>query len=811
MLLRNIKRIIILIVLFNGLFIAQNRKISIQGRVVDALTNESLPFTNIYIKNSDLGCSSDEEGTFVLSEVNNNAEVLISHLGYKTEILKVTEFRNGYYKTIHLYPKDILLQEVAVYSNKSLSDNNIEVSSLSLQSEKIEQTTSVMPDVLRSLQTLPGVSTNNEFSAEFNVRGGNKDENLVMVNGSEVYEPYHMKEAPNASIGVFNVELINKVTFVPGGFSARYGDRLSSVANIEYREGNREKYRGAGSVSLAFVDGFVEGPLAKKGAFIFGARKTYMEYMLKNINFGYDEVQRVHPSFYDMQGVLSYNLSAANKLRLAFIQSGDNFRYNPEKVESSKEFKGLYKGSNALFVQSYSTSEDNIGNYYSTMIDLQSLNILSNSAFLKTNVSFYNQIDDELRIYKNYFSQDIKGEQQYFERKLTKDKATVFTNVKTLEFKTALDFQVSPYYETKTGVSAKNVFFKHSIKRTKYLDNLNNINAYGDTVHYTGEQGGQEVGNDSLDADSYKLAAYMENIFQIGEHVIINAGARYDYFDLNKELTFSPRLNLSYSINSGTVFRAAWGHYYQSPIYSQVAYSVASDTNTKAQKAIHYVIGIEQNINLSALEISTLKFKLDLFYKDYKNIISSYYSHFDRLFYTLKNDAKGSAKGVDLYIMLNIPDFYTWISYSYLVAKEDNLFDDIKEYPRHTNQLHTLAWVTYFKLGKGWELNTRFTYGSGYPFTPKKAVYNKTELRYGWARDNISSKYLPEYKRFDFRISKDIIYNSFTIKTFIDISNAFNFENIRGYDYSFDKSGNPKVTKIALWPILPSFGIKVVF
>jgi hypothetical protein len=788
---------------------AQNNYVNIIGRVVDAQTNESLPFTNIYIKDSETGVSSDNEGLFTLTNINKDSKVVISHLGYKTEILNVSDFIEGYYKRIYLAPKDVLLQEVAVYANNNSSGNNFEVSSLSLQSEKIEKTTSVMPDVLRSLQSLPGISTNNEFSAEFNVRGGNKDENLIMVNGSEVYEPYHMKEAPNASIGVFNVALINKVTFVPGGFSARYGDRLSSVANIEYREGNRERYKGNASVSLAFVDGYIEGPLSKKGAFIFGARKTYMEYMLKNIDFGYDEVQRVQPSFYDIQGVLSYDLSNSDKLRLAFIHSADNFRYNPDKVESRREFNGLFKGKNATFVQQYSSSEDNIGNYYSTMIDVQSINIFSNKLFLKSNISYYDQIDDELRVYNNYFSQDIKTDKLFFETKRTSDRAIVYTNVRTLELKTALDYQVTPFYETKTGISVKNVIFKHNIDRTKYLNNLNNINDFGDTVHYTGEQGGQKVGNDSLDANSYKLAGYLENLFQLGDNVIINAGARFDYFDLNKELTFSPRVNLSYSTNFGTVLRAAWGHYYQSPIYSQLAYSVASDTNTKAQKAIHYVIGIEQNFNLSKIEMSTLKVKLDLFYKDYENIISSYYSHFDRLFYTLENDAVGNSKGVDVYILLNIPGFYTWISYSYLEAKEDNLFDEISEYPRHTNQLHTFSWVADFNLGKGWGLNTRFNYGSGYPYTPKKAIYNKGELRYGWARDDMTSEYLPAYKRFDFRISKDIKYNSFTLKTFIDVSNAFNFENIRGYDYSFDKAGNPKVTKIALWPILPSFGIRV--
>ena len=103
---------------------------------------------------------------------------------------------------------DLLLQDVTVYAHQTNQPNEMEVSLLSLQSDRITEISSGVPDVLRSIQMLPGVSTDNEFNAKYNVRGGNQDENLILVNDTKVYEPFHLKEAPNASIGIFNTDLI---------------------------------------------------------------------------------------------------------------------------------------------------------------------------------------------------------------------------------------------------------------------------------------------------------------------------------------------------------------------------------------------------------------------------------------------------------------------------------------------------------------------------------------------------------------------------------------------------------------------------
>ena len=307
-----------------------------------------------------------------------------------------------------------------------------------------------MPDVLRSFQALPGISVNNEFSAEFNVRGGNKDENLIQVNGAQVYEPYHLKEAQNASVGVFNVELIEKVNIVTGGFSARYGDRLSSVANIEYREGNREKYKGAATLSMAFVDGYYEGPLSENGSFIIAARKTYMEYLVDITDFGYSEVKSADPTFYDIQGVIGYDLSPNNKIKLSFLHSADNWKYDPSPQSIKSNYEREYFSSQANVNTSTFISHDQVGDYYSSLIDLQSINILNSKAFIKSNISYYDQRDDEQFVTQNIFNEIIESTDNYFNRNSTTHNWESSLKINTLEIGSELDYQLHPYYDIKS-------------------------------------------------------------------------------------------------------------------------------------------------------------------------------------------------------------------------------------------------------------------------------------------------------------------------------------------------------------------------
>ncbi|MBI1931204.1 MAG: carboxypeptidase-like regulatory domain-containing protein, partial [Ignavibacteriales bacterium] len=165
---------------------------ALNGIVIDSQTNEPLPFANIAVLNSTIGTTTNEKGFFSLALKDENSTFIISYVGYNSLTVFSENFNKNTLNIFTLTPKNINLQEVTIFANNLSTEELTQLSNISMQSEIIREISSGMPDILRSVQSLPGVVVNNEFKADFNVRGGNHDENLVLVNGTQVYEPYHI-------------------------------------------------------------------------------------------------------------------------------------------------------------------------------------------------------------------------------------------------------------------------------------------------------------------------------------------------------------------------------------------------------------------------------------------------------------------------------------------------------------------------------------------------------------------------------------------------------------------------------------------
>ena len=797
----------IFLICISALSISYSQDLKISGSIRDANSGELLPYANISVKDEAKGASTNIDGEYELILSPGNYDLLVSYMGYKTETVTIELSDKDIQLNVNLISTEVLLQEVSVYA--TTENNNATVSSISLQSKEMEEISSVFPDVFRSIQSLPGIAVNNEFSAKFNVRGGNFDENLVLVNGSQVYEPFHVKEAENASIGIFNMDLMKKVNLITGGFSAQYGDRLSSVLNIEYREGNKDRHTGSATLSLTNLDAVFEGPLTSRANYILGLRKSYLEYILSMIDFD----QPMSISFYDIQGVVTYNLADINKLQFKFIHAGDDFAMDPySEVSGRGTFTGFIYNNPANMNEKVDYYEESDANYYSNLFDLQNTIFLSNNAFMNTSVSYYYQIDREHYFETEDYDFLATNNNTYFYKSFYRDNYDQDLAIKTWEAKNSLDLKLSPFYDIKTGFSYINLKYEETLV-DKELQNISqNIDSYPDTIsgivhNYNNNQ--------DIKTSSYKLNGYLENIFQLSESLILNGGGRVDYFDFNRDLTLSPRLSASFRFSQGINLRAAWGHYYQSPIYRQLAYSVPSDTNTQSQKAEHYIISLEQNFGLNNFAAggsqNTLTIKVEGYYKKYTDLISSKIGSDGNISYSRMNDSKGYSTGFDIYASLRFDDYYGWISYGFLVAKEDLLNDTKEKFSRYTDQRHTLSFVNDFDLGKNWSLNLRFTFGSGFAFTPYYSRFNNELRRYEWIEGNINSEHLPSYKRIDIRVGKEFSLFGLPTFAFLDVNNLLNFKNIYSYSYRFDNNGYPYREENELWPIIPSVGLTVKF
>ena len=789
-------------------------KYTLSGVVRDGSTKEPLACANILIQGTSTGTSVDAQGKFSLEIPPGHYTLRCSLVGYKassTEIL----IRKNTWLVLELRSLDVCLQDVTVYSMQNNGVSQDEVSALTLQSDAIKQSTSAMADVLRSVQMLPGVSSNNELSAKFDVHGGDANENLVLINGSQVYEPYHIKEASNVSIGIFNVDMIKNMDLITGGYSARYGDRMSSVLNIEYREGSKERIQGQANVSMTDFSGLCEGPIGENGSFILGARQSYLQYIKNMLGVA----QQIHPAFYDVQGVLAYQLAPQHKISLKIIHAGDTFSQDPI-VNGWSSYIPAYHDPSGLIgplSQSQSDSTEMHAQYYSSMIALQSVDLLSSDVLLKTEVSYYDQRESahsgKLEPYASHFQ---SGSVNGFYRGVYNRLYNSDLRIQTLEFNSSIEIQASSLLGIRTGANYLPIFYdrKYSDKRTyEELTNYDyKTNRYPDTLYTNQDFSPPETNLDSVHTRSYKLGGYIENVLQLDEHVILNIGGRVDYFDLNKDLTWSPRILFAYKIDDVLTLRGAWGHYYQSPVPDQLSSSRASDTNTQSQRAIHYVVGAEFNRTLNSETHSFLKLKVEGIYKTYDNLISAVFSTYNEtLQYSKKNDAVGRATGLDAFVMYSEPGFSGWLSYSWLDAEQKMLVDTLGYFPRGTDQRHTIASVATIDLGKTWGLSIRLTYGSGYPYTPSVAVYDNLKNQWNWIVSKPNSATIPAYRRVDVRVSKDFMLFGLSSSAFLDVSNVFNFNNIQTYNYTFDSNGHPTIEEIKLWPILPTLGMTIKF
>ncbi len=307
---------------------------SLRGFVVDSTSGEALVFCNVFIEDLQTGSSTNERGLYLIKSIPSEREyqVTASYVGYKTKSLtvfikpdEVTQLN------IELAPLSIELQTIEKVGDLVIKENSTDLSMERISVKDLEiLPKGVETDIFRSLQNISGVSNTGDITARYYVRGGNGDQNLILVNGVELYNPFH-------SLGLFSVidpEMINSLEFYKGGFTSEYSGRLSSVMRIISKDGNKNKFGFSGSGSLLTAKGMLEGPLPN-GSFMITARKSYNNDVLKKI---LDE-DDVPIDFYDYSFKINYlseDVFENAKFSLFGLTSNDIVEYNDPSREKFK-------------------------------------------------------------------------------------------------------------------------------------------------------------------------------------------------------------------------------------------------------------------------------------------------------------------------------------------------------------------------------------------------------------------------------------------------------------------------------------------
>jgi hypothetical protein len=664
-----------------GVAHAQVRFATINGRIED---NEGKPMSGVTI--SILGrpemTTSNATGFYTLNVKPGRAFALVySFTGYKTVqrnfILNAgeTELAN-----MMLEPGETTLENVTVTAAK----NRREAGLVAINPKMSLQAPAPIGGIENMLKVLVG--SNNELTSQYNVRGGSYDENLVYVNDFEVFRPYLIRNGQQEGLSFINPELARNVNFYNGGFQARYGDKMSSVLDVEYR--TPTKMAGSAYAGLLEQGFHLEGTAAKKVTFLIAARNRNLRNLLQEQETKGNYIPRSS----DLQGTISWKPNDKWQMELMGNLSGTRFELEPtQSSQTTSVFTPYYSQNLGLDVYFDGREEDR---YSTRMLGLSATRKISSSFSLKGMLSYIRNQEEE--------NINIAGAYLFGERSFDKDQpdfglitnplgAGVFLN----HARNKLDVQVMN--ATLRGyLDKKNHYlqFGNTVELNSIADNLNEFE-YQDSAGYSlPNQPGPLVLFKSLRSTSdltiLRFSGFVQDnmMFNKMPGLAVQAGMRYNYNDLNNELLLSPRAGASYrpvGWKKDVVFKASGGLYHQPPFYREMRrYDGTVNTQLKAQRSAQVSAGVD-----FAFEVAKRPFRLttEAYYKGMNNVVP-YDIDNVRLRYYGENMAKAYAYGLETRLFGEVVrDAESWISIGFMKTMEDLKNDFYYDYYNKNGEL----------------------------------------------------------------------------------------------------------------------------
>jgi hypothetical protein len=663
---------------------SQKKIAFVSGKVIDENEN-ILKGVSITILGKQNSIITSDSGTYRLKVPADKAFALVfSFSGYREEqknfFLSENEEENV---VVKLYNSSKLLNPVVISDQKERTETGL---------------VKINP---KSATTLPGatggveglikilVGSNNELTSQYSVRGGNYDENLIYINDFEIYRPYLVSNAQQEGLSFINPELVKNISFYTGGFQAKYGDKISSVLDIQYKKPTA--FSGSVYISLLEQGFHLEGSSKnQKLSWLFGVRSKTNKDLLSS-----QEVQGNYiPSAADVQGLVSYRFSKKLELEILGIASGSKFTLIPQSAQkSSAVFSPLFTADLALDIF---FSGQEIDNYNTNLIGLSLNQYVSKKINLKWMASHYADNENE-----NY---DITGDYLFGERDFDKTSSTYGEIINPLGAGLYQDYarnslNIEVYNFSHKGSYDKGKHFIQwgaSFDHTIIHDKLNEWklqDSAGYSLPYDPNMLNlSSVTKSSANLNVDKYSGYVQDNIRLGDAarpVTLQAGVRFNYNSLNREFIVSPRVQFSYKPDweKDIVFKTSAGVYDQPPFYREMrGYSGIVNTALKSQKSKQIVAGFDYNLSTGEhpMRITTeayYKSLTDVDIYDIDNVRIQYYGN---------NNAVAYAAGLEtrLYTEL-VKDAESWLSIGIGQTKEKLDNDNYYLYTNASGQIIT--------------------------------------------------------------------------------------------------------------------------
>ncbi len=720
-LLRKIIPFLTLLLLASTTLSAQTEKLTISGYINDSYDGESLIGATVFVQDEQVGTTSNEYGFYSITLPPGEYVVEYRYLGYETIIKNISLAANQRID-LELGEQGTELVEVVV----TAEPEDINVSGVQMSTQKLDiGTISKLPsflgevDVIKSIQTLPGVSTVGEGASGFNVRGGSVGQSLVLLDEAPVYNSSHLL----GFFSVFNPDAVKDVKLIKGGIPSRYGGRIASILDIRMKEGNSKRLATQGGIGTIFSRLAVEGPLVKdKASFIVAGRRSYADILARPFTDVLDDGAALN--FWDLTIKTNYNINQKNRLFLSGYLGRDNFKFD--------ERQGFSWGNQTVTARWNHLFTDRL---------------FSNFTF------FYSNYDYELAF----------GEDDF-------DKFTWDSNIRNLAFKPELSYFINP--ENKLTFGGE--LLRHDFEPANAIGVSNGESTNISTPEKQAIEASIYVGNDQ------KIGSKIDLQYGIrySNFSLLGKGNEYEFADvpagIRRPITnitsfekgevienygnIEPRLSLKYQVDEASSIKASYNRMTQYiHLISNTTASnpldiwTPSTNNIKPELGDQIALGYFRNFG----EDNDIETSVEVYYRKTQNQID-YIDGADILINEfLEGDllpGQGRAYGMELYLKKNTGIVNGYISYT--LARTELQVNGINNddwYPTRYDQSHNLKVSLFYEPNNRWDFAANFSFITGTPttFPTTRFTIQDYVIPYiaGNGRNNVR---IPNFHRLDF-------------------------------------------------------------
>lgn len=705
-----------------------DKKISLAGYVKDVNTGEPVVGASINVEGEKNGIATDQFGYYSISLLRGRHTLNIQSIGMRDTRRQVMVYSDGK-MNIEMKKQVMTLKKVIVSAEKVNNIKSLQMGVQRIDIKTIKQVPVVFgeADILKVALTMPGVQTVGEASTGLNVRGGSADQNLILFNDATIYNPSHFF----GMFSAFNPEVVKDVELYKSSIPAKYGGRLSSVLEVNSREGNKKEITGSAGIGLLTSRLNIEGPLAKdKTSFIFGARTTYANWLL---NLLPDQYKNSKASFYDLNLNISHQINKKNDLYLTAYMSNDHFNLNNDTT--------------------YGYGSKNISLKWKHVFNNKFYSLISGGY---DRYQYY--ISSEADPYSAYkFSFDIN--QSYFKAHF----AYYASTKHTVEFGiNSLFYKLHPGDYEPQGkqslVIADKLQSEQAVESALYLSDKYTI-----TDAWSVEGGVRYSMFNYLGPQS--VNTYPQGVPKTEDNIT----GTIDYSSGKNIKTYQgPELRLSTRYAFPDNFSIKAGYNSQRQYIHALSNTAAmaptdiwklSDPNIRPQYGEQFSIGFYKNLKSNTIETSVeLYYKNIKDYLDYKSgaqLILNHHIETDVI------NTKGKAYGVELQIKKLTGKLNGWISYTFsrTFLKQDDptageLINGGKFYPADYDKPHDVTLVSNYKFSHRFSISMNATYSTGRPITLPIGKYFYAGSERALYSDRNAYR-IPDYFRMDFSVYID--------------------------------------------------------